>query len=113
MIKPIKLIELEPTFVKRESNTEFWEDVPIAEADGVMFLCPKCFQAKGGRIGTHMVLCWKPSVPKEMKPGPGRWTFQGTGFADLTLNPSVNLDVNDGSPCKWHGFVRNGEVTNA
>ena len=82
----------------------------MAEAQGVIFLCPKC--------GEHYVLLWfkDRGVPDELKPGPGRWTPIGSGIADLSLSPSVDLSKNeDGSPatggCKWHGWVKDGEAS--
>jgi len=81
----------------------------IAAADGVLFLCPVCF-ARQGRVGTESVLCWfnGRGVPPEELPGPGRWNASGASFDDLTLVPSVNVDHGH-----WHGFITNGEVTNA
>ena len=60
----------------------------LAEAQGVQFLCPKCFATNGGPRGTHSVVCWSRSrgVSEEEVPGPGRWTLEGTGLDDLTLN---------------------------
>ena len=29
----------------------------MAEANGVSFLCPKCFHVNGGAKGTHTILC--------------------------------------------------------
>lgn len=88
----------------------------IAEAQGVMFLCPKCFETNGGKVGTHSVICWSRSrgVPDNVRPGPGRWALVGTSIDDLTLNAdppgtarSVQLVE---SVCGWHGFVTNGEA---
>lgn len=85
--------------------------ISIPEADGVMFLCPTCFRKNGGAIGTERVIVWfrgRPAVPASALPGPGRWVATGSSFDDLTLQPSVNVDHEH-----WHGFVTNGEVTNA
>lgn len=126
----MKLTDLEPRFLRWERRelgaptdspraTEvIWHHVDsLAEAQGILFLCPKCFVANGGRVGTHSVVCWSRSrgVPDDATPGPGRWTLEGTGFHDLTLNGdggsrSVLLT---GGGCAWHGFVTNGEVTDA
>lgn len=38
-----------------------------------------------------------------------RWGYDGNAEAP-TLSPSV---YNTGLPCKWHGFLRNGEWTEA
>ncbi len=89
----------------------------ISQAQGVCFLCPKCFEANGGGIGTHVVICWfyGKGVPDSETPGPGRWTVEGTGFADLTLgaNPHsggrASIQLEGG--CRWHGHVINGNIT--
>lgn len=107
----IPFMELDPVFIIRTGNTrQRFADVSLEKADGVLFLCPKCFEKNGGSIGTHSVICWKPHIPQDVAPKPGRWTFTGTGLNDLTITPSVNLDVVKGG-CKWHGFIRNGEAT--
>ena len=86
----------------------------LAEADGVWFLCPKCFASNGGRPGTHAVVCWfVGKVPDDARPGPGRWVTQGTGLADLTFVPSETRSRSvalTGGGCGWHGFVTNGDA---
>ncbi len=116
----IRLADLEPSFRRYEERNGHIYHVKvdnIDEAHGVQFLCPKCFQANGGSIGTHAVLCWSRSkgVPEHAEPGPGRWRLEGTCLADLTLgiddgckSCSVKLT---GDGCGWHGHVTNGEVT--
>ncbi len=112
----IKLSELEPKFIKYidEKTFQFVDDV--AQAQGVEFLCPKCFQENKGNVGTHAVLCWSRSagVPDTAEPGPGRWRLVGTGLHDLSLmeEPGKSRSVlllGDG--CKAHFFVTNGEIT--
>jgi hypothetical protein len=87
----------------------------ITEAQGLIFLCPKCFAANKGPVGTHAVICWSRSrgVPDEAKPS-GRWTLDGTGMNDLTLNgdpPGSARSVLLKGGCAWHGHITNGEVT--
>jgi hypothetical protein len=117
----MKLRDLDATFCMNANPATggYSETQDIAHAQGVLFQCPACAQGKElvdadhGRaaVGAHYVLCWfKGCVPDSMYPGPGRWTPSGTGIDDLTLNPSVNLDVKPDSGCKWHGWVRNGEA---
>lgn len=125
----MKLVDLEPEWInyigngrhRRFSDThshvdygegQEWADPPsqseeIAQAHGVMFLCPTCLKKNGGPVGTESVLCWfrDRGVPDDVFPGPGRWIASGTGFGDLTLSPSVNVDHEH-----WHGFVQNGEI---
>ncbi len=85
----------------------------LAHADGIEFLCPKCFAANGGPVGTHAVICWfEGKVPDDAEPKPGRWNPTGSGFNDLSFVPgkkSHSVLLLGG--CAWHGFVTNGEVT--
>lgn len=107
----MKLTELDPRFLLRIPPDETWqcENVKMADADGISFLCPKCFKEKGGPIGTHSIICWRPRVSAEIKPGPGRWEFDGTGFGDLTLKAgSSSIAVTGG--CQAHFFVTAGEI---
>lgn len=86
----------------------------IAEADGLMFLCPKCFVENGGPVGTHSVICWFVGrVPDEVDPKPGRWTPQGTSMSDLTFVPSAGRtqSVLLTGGCGWHGFVVDGSAS--
>lgn len=135
----IKLLDLEPRFIRREVRVEarryvradaVHPDGPftdedfeertgphtylinvdtVAEADGVIFLCPKCFTANGGSVGTHSVICWRPHVPQTEDPKPGRWEFQGTGLADLTLVAGSSSVLLQGG-CNAHFFVRASEI---
>lgn len=81
----------------------------LREAQGVMFLCPKCFAANAGPVGTHSVICWfrDRGVPADEPPLPGRWDVSGDSLANLTLSPSVHLT---GAGCGWHGWVRGGDA---
>lgn len=115
----MNLMELEPAWCTLADATgkSWWEGerdgvaLTAAQADGIRFLCPKCFRENGGPIGTHSIVCWFTGrVPNDIEPGPGRWTPQGGDFSDLTLRPSIHLT---GGGCGWHGFVTNGEVTDA
>ena len=106
----MKLTDLEPEFLRIKSETAIDTKIEsLDDAQGVMFLCPVCFQANGGNVGTHSVMCWfrDREVPDSQTPGPGRWTPSGTGFEDLSLTPSVLLPT---AECAWHGWVTNGEV---
>ena len=103
--------------MRRDDDTHFHDVDSIAEADGIIFLCPKCFAHNGGSVGTHSVICWNPSVPQTTSPKPGRWNLVGTGYHDLSLvvgSSSVLLNGRcwEGAGGEgWHGFVTNGEVT--
>ncbi len=99
---------------ERVGPTEYIVDVDtLADADGVWFLCPKCFAANGGREGTHGVICWfVGKVPDDVAPKPGRWTPTGSGLHDLTFVPSAGRtqSVLLTAGCQWHGFVVNGDA---
>jgi len=134
----MKLTDLEPQLVRYEERVQTWtrvlgdpkawlpgdptEDVTgprqyhvfvdtLEEADGISFLCPKCFSDVGSPIGVHSVICWRPRVPAHATPGPGRWEFVGTSLADLSLvagSSSVLLSSDGG--CKAHFHVTNGAI---
>lgn len=81
----------------------------IAEADGVRFLCPKCFAEHPDGVGVHSVLCWRPRVPADVDPKPGRWEFEGTGLDDLTLRAGSSSILLIGG-CNAHFFIEAGAI---
>ena len=111
----MKLRQLEATFLRLAEVPGMFRFVDeLAGADGIKFLCPKCFAENGGRVGTHSVICWfKGRVPDDLRPGPGRWNPSGTGIDDLTFVGPGAVSVLLTSGCNWHGFVRNGETVDA
>lgn len=114
----MRLTELEPQFIRLtdqigEHGGRIHEAVStLPEADGIHFLCPKCFQENKGNIGTHGVTCWfEGHVPDDIDPGPGRWKPKGTGFKDLSFVPSNHSrSVRLLQGCKAHFNVTKGEV---
>lgn len=116
----MKFVDLEPKWLRVEKREDgvFFVPSDKASAHGLRFLCPKCFTANNGRSGTHQVICWSRArgAPDDVNPLPGRWTFDGTGFDDLTFNgdpPGSARSVQLNGGCNWHGHVTNGEVTEA
>lgn len=128
------LKELEAYFIQYEVRQEtiehdgkseltqkvyFVEVKNLVDAHGVEFLCPACFNKNAGNCGTHGVICFfRGKVPDSAEPGPGRWDVSGSNLDDLTLSPSVNLDLHTEeyykqwpNACRWHGFVKNGSAT--
>ncbi|MDE2470651.1 MAG: hypothetical protein KGL35_18385 [Bradyrhizobium sp.] len=110
----MKLYELKAEFVRLTDGNNFRRVDSIAEAQGVMFLCPLCYAANNGSRGTHSVICWSRSrgVPDDIDPKPGRWVLKGTGLDDLTLDGEAgqSRSVLLLGGCGWHGFVTNGET---
>ena len=114
----MRLAELEPRFVHLEFRTETYTRIlgdphtwkrgdPTEQvtgpreyhifvdeptrADGIFFLCPKCYTKNHGKVGTHRIMCWfMGRVPDETWPRPGRWTLIGDNFDDLSLGPGPN-----------------------
>jgi len=77
----------------------------LSEADGVSFLCPKCFPG-------HSVICWfTGKVPDDAKPSPGRWNPSGTSIDNLTFVGPGAASVELLGGCLWHGAVVNGDAT--
>jgi len=111
----MKITDLDAQFlVPTEKGHRFV--ATIEEASGVIFQCPKCGKdaergEEDGRryvVGAHYVVCWfAGKVPKDITPGPGRWTVSGSSLENLTLSPSVFLN---GEGCGWHGWVQNGDA---
>jgi hypothetical protein len=110
-----KLRDLDACFLRRNDDRSMQRlGDTAADPDGVIFLCPKCFEANGGPTGTHSVICWfVGKVPDDASPKPGRWnpggpnpksidalTFVGPGATSVLLTAG----------CGWHGFVVNGEA---
>lgn len=106
----LRLVDLKPEFLKLQVDLKGWlRTQELIEADGIVFLCPKCFTLNGGPVGTHSVICWQPHVPQEIGPKPGRWKFHGTGFADLSLVAGSSSVLLMGG-CNAHFFVREGRI---
>ena len=113
----MRLRDLEAEFLKNMGEGSFHRVESLAEADGILFLCPLCFKNNGNqRPGVHSIICWFVGhVPDEMTPGPGRWTPSGSGLDDLTFVPGnpprATSVLLTGEGCGWHGFVTNGDAT--
>lgn len=99
----MKLSDLEPCFLMAaEPSTH-----DASKAQGIIFLCPKCYVANAGRVGTHSVIvCFSGRGTPAECDGP-RWVVRGAGFDDLTITPSIHTI----GGCGWHGFVKNGDAT--
>lgn len=110
----IRLLTLEPQFLKYTSLEGYRQVDTLAEADGILFLCPKCFAASNAtREGVHSVVCWfEDKVPDTAVPGPGRWNPTGTGYDDLSFVPGKRSNsVLLVGGCAWHGFITDGGAT--
>ena len=106
----MKLLDLSPEFLRRVDDTRFEYVDNIRAADGIRFLCPKCFLANGRKSeSVHGVICWHPRVPLTTRPKPGRWVMLGTGFADLSLRANSSSVLLTGG-CAAHFFVNAGSI---
>jgi hypothetical protein len=153
----MRLVDLSPQFIRYESVVETYSVIDgdpatwdergrptvektgprehmvfvgsLAEAQGIFFLCPKCFQENRAKlppdvqgreaieaagVGVHSVQVTfaNRGVPDDMgchnaKGQPTRWEVSGSGFEDLSTTPSILIE----SGCGWHGFITNGEVS--
>ena len=107
----LRLTTLEPQFLKF-IQPNLWRDVlTIQQADGIEFCCPLCMvKARFNRVGVHAIVCWRPSVPLTVAPGPGRWHLDGTNYHDLTLRGVRSDSIVLPGGCGAHFFVRNGAI---
>jgi len=121
----VKLRDLNGRLIKFSLTQTVRLDDKVEGAQGVMFQCPRCAQGKeiaeeeGRRFvrGAHYIRIFFSNprgtevAPPEVDNNP-RWEMSGTGIDDLTLQPSINLDLPENGPnsCKWHGWVKNGDA---
>ncbi len=138
----MRLTDLEPRFIRYEDRIETynvvdgdpatWEErgkptkeetgprtylvtaEVLDQAQGIYFLCPQCFKANGGAVGTH--LCEVTFEGRgaldhqgthNSKGQPVRWHVSGSGFGDLSTSPSILLE----GGCGWHGYITKGDAT--
>lgn len=101
-----RLIELDPSWIRyAPDGHNAVIPMTIVDATGIIFDCPLC--------RAHSICVWfrDCGVPAGVEPGPGRWSVtRGTTFENLTLHPSINLDVSPDATCKWHGWIIDGEI---
>jgi len=108
----MRLTDLEPKFVHLVDPITSLMNDDMQGADGLLFLCPVCMaNNRMDDRGVHSILCWTPSVPPSMSPGPGRWRIEGTGYDDLSLVAgSSSVFLSGAGGCQAHFFVRHGEI---
>ena len=155
-MRTMKLTDLSPQFIRYETRVETYPVVDgdpetwrergcptkdktgprvyrhhvdsLEQAQGITFLCPKCFAAniakvdpelkgadalEAAGVGIHSVevtFSGRGALDNEgtqRKTGPVRWDVSGTGYSDLTTKPSILLLCG----CEWHGYITNGEIT--
>ncbi len=111
----MKLSELEAKLLRRvDDGTYSTALIPLADAHGILFLCPKCWRKNGGPIGTHSVLCWFAGRVKDgVSPGPGRWNPSGNSVDDITFVGEGSISVQLIGDCGWHGLIQNGQAIDA
>ena len=104
----MKLTDLQPEFVRFGAalrHPHIYERHAVgtlAEAQGIRFRCPN-----PDYDGLVICIPFRDRGAPADENGGIQWSVSGTGLHDLTLSPSVNcVGV-------WHGWIRNGEVTNA
>jgi len=96
--------------------------IPAPERHGIglSFLCP-CAECTVQRKGNsdedfHLRVFVSMANPIDggplLEPGRPIWSRTGDTFETLSLQPSILSDKAKGG-CGWHGYITNGEVTNA
>lgn len=83
----------------------------LSQADGISFLCPKCFPTEA-QHSIHVYFAGR-NVPDRLgrnRDGKTvRWNIiGGSGLDDLQLAPSILMQAEQG--CQWHGFVGSSGV---
>ena len=94
----MKLSELEPSWIVTGPKNTI---DPNRDKIGVVFNCPcGCKDYIGVMFSNPFD--GKPAFPN----GGPKWKVEGDNFDNMTLSPSIRKL----SGCKWHGFVRNGNI---
>jgi len=110
----MKLNELEPHFITYVENEDgiFHPHIDtLAEAHGIMFLCPVCFLKNDGPVGTHSVICWFGGrVADSVTPGPGRWNPSGTNYDDFSFVGPGAASILLNGDCNAHFFIKEGNI---
>ena len=103
----MRLAELNPQFIDAGCGSvtkDGWWPAVLRKGVGVMFDCPiGC--GKRHYVGFQTPLDGGDPVGD----GP-KWAREGKTFEDLTLVPSIHLDLTLGE-CIWHGHITKGEIT--
>jgi hypothetical protein len=105
----MRLIDLNPTFIGHggEGIIIDGQSVPWTEGVGVTFDCP-CGCGKKRFVPFDVAIGPGPNIYAE-RSGGHTWHREGNTFETLTLTPSI-LVIGE---CGWHGFITNGDVSNA
>jgi hypothetical protein len=134
----MRLIDLDPWFIRHEEREETWERVrgdpltwrsgdpvehvtgmrqymvrvdDLASAHGVFFECPKCHTPEGH--GHHVQVTFADrGVPPHLgcHGSNGKPTrWHVTGTGLHDLSTTPSILLQGG--CNWHGYITNGEVT--
>lgn len=74
---------------------------PVKRAQGLYFLCPKCYDPKHGIT----ILFDLESVPKNAKPH-GRWRATPGPISNLTIEEKIQSPTN----CGWSGIISQGRA---
>lgn len=134
----MKLVELEPEFIRYEMVTETWQQIvgdqetwrergcpctdvtgprehrkivsDLAQAQGIFFVCPKCFGTKD----SHM--CEVSFADRGVQDNMGTHNKDGkpvrwtvTGSGPSDLSTTPSIQLQGG--CNWHGYITNGEAS--
>jgi Family of unknown function (DUF6527) len=98
----MKLVELEPRYVALETG---------GPCVGLSFDCPHCKVVRLAVLFHHAGReVMDDAYILAHSPGTNHiWSESGEDFTNITLSPSVDASESG----HWHGFITNGEVSNA
>ena len=73
----MKLLDLDPHFLQiLDATTEQYENVCLAKADGITFICPVCLKNNNGkRAGVHSIVCWQVKKRQLILKMAKNWVF--------------------------------------
>jgi hypothetical protein len=117
----VRLNQLDAKLYRVDGN-ENAEVARVAEADFLLFQCPKCAQAcrrvlrddgTGYAEGAHFISVpfaahdGRPPMRQDPHHPQPRWSVSGLTLSDITTGPSIQVI----GGCAWHGWVKNGDAS--
>lgn len=103
------LTDLNPRWVNAGGEgitTAQGEPVPHQSGVGMSFDCPCGCDMRG------YVDFANPLDGSKNRGKSPQWSRSGEDFETLSLHPSINRPISEGG-CGWHGWIKEGEVTEA
>ena len=111
IVRKIKLLDLEPHFLKLVTPLAYEHTDDVALSDGMIFLCPACYWSNDGKVGTPVA-----SSCSEHRAARGcPFALRRCGFRSARLRRPHGRKAGSSSVhliggCRAHIYIRGGKV---